>query len=219
WIARPQHELVEDRPLGRAALHVGRAAEILVQQGAAGEHFGELKTAPTQLGDEATERAVSDAGEWRAHEVRGKREGPDAEQGLQGSRFGGCWPAQRRPKAQFLPGLIGPRVLVSNTFPGHDLSWCPPTRDSPRRVGSRCPRGSWLVRCFVAVDVPEATRDAIAAAQGRLREAGPRADVGWVDARKLHLTLKFLGEVPEPTVDVIRDALAVIARRHEPFAL
>ncbi len=75
------------------------------------------------------------------------------------------------------------------------------------------------MRCFVAVDVPEATRDAIAAAQGRLREAGPRADVGWVDARKLHLTLKFLGEVPEPTVDVIRDALAVIARRHEPFAL
>ena len=75
------------------------------------------------------------------------------------------------------------------------------------------------MRCFVAVDLPEATRDAIAAAQARLREAGPRADVGWVDARKLHLTLKFLGEVPEATVDALAGELAAVARRHEPFAL
>ena len=75
------------------------------------------------------------------------------------------------------------------------------------------------MRCFVAVDLPPGTRDAIATAQATLRTAGPRADVGWVDPTKLHLTLKFLGEVADDGLVALRSALATVARRHAPFAV
>lgn len=73
------------------------------------------------------------------------------------------------------------------------------------------------MRCFVAVDLSDATRDAIAAAQARLRGAAPNADLSWVNPAKLHLTLKFLGEVEEPSE--LRPALADVAAAHRPFAL
>jgi 2'-5' RNA ligase len=49
------------------------------------------------------------------------------------------------------------------------------------------------MRCFVAVDLPDDVRAAVAAVQTDARAAAPRADVAWVDPAKLHLTLKFLG--------------------------
>jgi 2'-5' RNA ligase len=75
------------------------------------------------------------------------------------------------------------------------------------------------MRCFVAVDLSDQTRDAIGAAQARLRATAPRAEIGWIDPAKMHLTLKFLGEVDEEQRGAIEDALAVVARRHAPFLL
>jgi 2'-5' RNA ligase len=75
------------------------------------------------------------------------------------------------------------------------------------------------MRCFVAVDLPSTTREAIGVAQDTLRDAGRRADVGWVDVAKLHVTLKFLGEVPEATVGAVATALAEVAHRHCAFEL
>jgi 2'-5' RNA ligase len=75
------------------------------------------------------------------------------------------------------------------------------------------------MRCFVAVDVPETVRAAIGVTQATWRDAAPRADVGWTDVAKLHVTLKFLGEVPETIVPAIADALAAIAARHAAFDL
>ncbi len=72
------------------------------------------------------------------------------------------------------------------------------------------------MRCFVAVDLSDETRDAIAAAQARLRGAAPNADVGWVNPTKLHLTLKFLGGVDGP-LDALRTGLVGVARGHAPF--
>jgi 2'-5' RNA ligase len=73
------------------------------------------------------------------------------------------------------------------------------------------------VRCFVAVDLPDDVRAAVAAVQADVRVAAPRADVGWTDATKLHLTLKFLGEVRDDVVPDVRAALEDVARRHAPF--
>jgi 2'-5' RNA ligase len=75
------------------------------------------------------------------------------------------------------------------------------------------------VRCFVAVDLSDETRDAIAAAQATLRAAAPRADVGWIDPAKMHLTLEFLGEVDESQRGAVEGVLADVARRHAPFEL
>ena len=64
------------------------------------------------------------------------------------------------------------------------------------------------MRCFIAIDLSAGVRDALARLLASLRDAAPRADVRWVDAAQLHLTLKFLGGVPDDRVPAISRALA-----------
>jgi 2'-5' RNA ligase len=61
------------------------------------------------------------------------------------------------------------------------------------------------MRLFLAAEPDGALREALAEAVGRLRVAAPR--VRWVAAEKLHLTLKFCGDVGDPA------ALAAEVRR------
>lgn len=75
------------------------------------------------------------------------------------------------------------------------------------------------MRAFVAIDLSADVRAAVVAAQTTLREAAPRADVRWAETEKLHLTLKFLGEVAEARLDDVVAALAEAASRHRPFWL
>ena len=60
----------------------------------------------------------------------------------------------------------------------------------------------------MAVDVSAEVREAVAAAQAELRAAAGRADVRWADVMQLHLTLQFLGNVPDERVQDIVDAIA-----------
>ena len=55
------------------------------------------------------------------------------------------------------------------------------------------------VRCFVAILLADAVRDAVARDVDRLRPLS-RA-VAWVPAENLHLTVRFLGPQPEARVD------------------
>ncbi len=73
------------------------------------------------------------------------------------------------------------------------------------------------MRCFVAIDLPDDVRAAVAAAQQRLRDVAPKADVRWTSPAAIHLTLKFLGEVAD--VEPVRAAIAEVASRHGPIAL
>jgi 2'-5' RNA ligase len=75
------------------------------------------------------------------------------------------------------------------------------------------------LRCFVAVDLSDEAREAVARVQARLREAAPRADVRWTAPASLHLTLVFLGEVAFDVQPGIAAALAEVAGRHEAFHL
>ena len=71
------------------------------------------------------------------------------------------------------------------------------------------------MRLFVAVLLPEAIREKLAAAQDRLRNA--RADVSWVKPGNLHITLKFLGEMEPKRLDRVRSALTDAAQRVTAF--
>lgn len=62
------------------------------------------------------------------------------------------------------------------------------------------------IRCFVAAALPEATREQLGALQGRLKRAGLAAR--WVQPEGIHLTLKFLGELPPDTFDRVAEQLA-----------
>ena len=61
------------------------------------------------------------------------------------------------------------------------------------------------MRAFLAVEISEEARGAIARLQDQLRSAG--ADVKWVEPHNLHLTLKFLGEIKESRVPELTERL------------
>ena len=72
------------------------------------------------------------------------------------------------------------------------------------------------MRLFVAIDIPDETRAALAEACAILKPVTHNAR--WVRPESLHLTLKFIGEQPEENVEAIRKALAR-ARASGPFRL
>ncbi len=63
-----------------------------------------------------------------------------------------------------------------------------------------------LIRAFIAFDIGEGLRGALAGVQEGLKET--RADVRWVGIEGIHLTLKFLGNVPEDRVEDIAGGMA-----------
>ena len=73
------------------------------------------------------------------------------------------------------------------------------------------------MRAFLAVDIPDAARSALAALQRELASAG--ADVKWVAAEQLHLTLKFLGEISDEQRRAAEALLATVAREVVPFVV
>ncbi|MBI4735505.1 MAG: RNA 2',3'-cyclic phosphodiesterase [candidate division NC10 bacterium] len=73
------------------------------------------------------------------------------------------------------------------------------------------------MRLFVAVNLPSEVRERLAAVQDRLRRA--QADVSWVRAENIHVTLKFLGDVEAKRLERVRPALAEEARAGAPFSM
>lgn len=73
------------------------------------------------------------------------------------------------------------------------------------------------VRSFVAILLSEEVRAAIAAEIARLRPLAPR--VSWVSPPNLHLTLKFLGELPPETFEQVKEGLAAAVAGAAPFSL
>jgi len=61
------------------------------------------------------------------------------------------------------------------------------------------------MRAFVAVDIDEAVRRRLVAAQEQLAATG--ADLKLVEPPNIHVTMKFLGEVPEDKIGGIEEAL------------
>ena len=62
------------------------------------------------------------------------------------------------------------------------------------------------MRLFVALEIPSAVRENFAALLTALRAFSPQTR--WVRAENLHITLKFIGEVPEAKLAAIRGVLA-----------
>ena len=65
------------------------------------------------------------------------------------------------------------------------------------------------MRLFVALNLPKKERDRIYRVSKVLREC--ELPVRWVEPEHYHVTLKFLGEVPEDRMDGVQDALNHVA--------
>lgn len=63
-----------------------------------------------------------------------------------------------------------------------------------------------MIRGFVAVELPAEVRGFLADLVDRVRSRGIRAR--WVHPDRMHITLRFLGEIPAPRFEAVRAALA-----------
>lgn len=71
------------------------------------------------------------------------------------------------------------------------------------------------MRLFVAVHIPEELKEQLTGLQDTLKKA--IVDVKWERAEKFHLTMKFLGEVPEENAGGVADAVARACAGMAPF--
>lgn len=79
-----------------------------------------------------------------------------------------------------------------------------------------CPR---QLRLFIAIPLPDKVREEIAAAQSRFHSTLCNARIAWTKPEQLHLTLKFLGNVPAERVDLLKRELRVVCGACGPMAL
>ena len=73
------------------------------------------------------------------------------------------------------------------------------------------------MRLFIAINFPDTLRESLHAAMAPVRAAAPAAR--WVDADRIHLTVKFLGEQPDDATGPLLDAIAAVASRYDPIPL
>ncbi len=73
------------------------------------------------------------------------------------------------------------------------------------------------MRSFIAIEIPDEIKKDIAEAQRRLKSSGVEAS--WPRPEGIHLTLKFLGDVPEARTTEIMDGIRQSAAGIAPFRL
>jgi 2'-5' RNA ligase len=74
-------------------------------------------------------------------------------------------------------------------------------------------------RAFIAVELPEGMRHALACLQEKLKRACGYCPARWVAPESIHLTLNFLGDVPVAKLDDIKSAIAQVASGAGAFEL
>jgi 2'-5' RNA ligase len=74
-----------------------------------------------------------------------------------------------------------------------------------------------LIRTFIAIEIPDGIKAAMAEVQGALRKTG--ADVGWTRPEGVHLTLKFLGPVEAQLIPKLSAAVEAITKGEAPLTV
>jgi len=74
-----------------------------------------------------------------------------------------------------------------------------------------------LIRSFLAIALPETIHKRIDEVQRDLKSS--HADVRWVNPEKIHLTLKFFGNIEEAAIEPIAKVVEGPARAVSPFSL
>ncbi|MFC1555996.1 RNA 2',3'-cyclic phosphodiesterase [candidate division KSB1 bacterium] len=72
-----------------------------------------------------------------------------------------------------------------------------------------------MIRTFIAVEIPETVKNEIADFQNALRKE--HFSIRWVRPENLHLTLKFIGDIPESLVEDIKTGVFERGSLYSPF--
>jgi 2'-5' RNA ligase len=73
------------------------------------------------------------------------------------------------------------------------------------------------IRSFIAIELPQELKLELGRLQASLKVDKPR--IKWVNPEGMHLTLKFLGNVPIPKIDAIIQVTSESAKKVPPFQL
>src|ERR1700755_932085 len=75
------------------------------------------------------------------------------------------------------------------------------------------------LRVFCAIELPDSVRSRVAERVRRLRSEFPDVRASWERPEKLHITLKFLGDVESARIERLSSAAARAVASIEPFEL
>ena len=71
-----------------------------------------------------------------------------------------------------------------------------------------------VIRTFIAVDLPTTVLDALGQISTQLQSKLSDTPVRWVDSKKMHLTLKFLGDISTENISMVERILKSEAAKH-----
>lgn len=75
------------------------------------------------------------------------------------------------------------------------------------------------LRAFIALDLPQPIQDSIEKESARLQKILGKQIVRWTPIQNMHLTLKFLGNIPSNHIDFLKQILTQTADSHSAFDL
>ena len=70
-----------------------------------------------------------------------------------------------------------------------------------------------VIRTFIAVDLPSSVLEALGQISTQLQEKLPGSSVRWVNYEKMHLTLKFLGDISRENIGMVEKILETEASK------
>ena len=76
-----------------------------------------------------------------------------------------------------------------------------------------------MLRAFIAIPLPEALISQLGRMQRRLQRTCPDRCIRWVNPHTIHLTLFFIGDMPESRIAQINQVLSLIAEPYPAFTL
>jgi len=75
------------------------------------------------------------------------------------------------------------------------------------------------IRVFIAIDIPQETKDDIARVQKQLSAKLKNSNARWIPARNLHITLKFIGETTYDKINGLKQTLHSISESKSSFVV
>jgi len=76
-----------------------------------------------------------------------------------------------------------------------------------------------MPRIFIAVQLPDGVIQKITRISNYFQTQLPQRALKWVETENLHLTLRFLGEIPEKSIDKVQQVMAQVAKGQKSFEL
>ncbi|HZD55258.1 MAG TPA: RNA 2',3'-cyclic phosphodiesterase [Anaerolineales bacterium] len=75
------------------------------------------------------------------------------------------------------------------------------------------------IRSFIAIDLPPKIQKRLNNVSDQLQNRLESVPVRWVPVENIHLTLKFLGDVSESNLEVLKDVLRTVVSGHQTFEI